>query len=398
MPLSNLFARRRREPGLPTHHDRRRSSEATHTNERWDKHTYTMSKRPTFMQWLKVTWLDILTMIAMGAIALGVFRAHPPAHRMFPVTHPSTNEVVYPQFAYPAIDQYIPSHAATALGVGVPILVFLLTQIRVRSFWDLNNSIMGLLYSQLGSAVFQVMIKWLIGGLRPNFLDICKPDISKASLPGGNSTGLEGTGYGGIMYTYEICSGEMNGSLSNALESFPSGHTTSMFAGMVFLYLYLNAKLKVFSNYHPSMWKLVLIYAPILGAVLVGGSLTVDQSHNWYDILAGGTIGTMFAFSSYRMVYASVWDWRNNHIPLHRKMADDHDVSLFGDKLVATHKAGWGRGKRRSRVHGEKMTTSRLSPSRDGRTSVGSHNGIPRKPVVSHQRNYSRPTAGENMV
>ncbi|KAJ5019686.1 PA-phosphatase related-family protein [Colletotrichum sp. SAR 10_99] len=295
-----------------------------------------------------------------------VFRAHPPAHRLFPVTF-EDGEAVYPQFAYPAIPQYIPSHAATALGVGVPILVILLCQIRIRSFWDINNGIIGVLYAQLGSAVFQVMIKWLIGGLRPNFLEVCKPDISKASQPGGNATGLDGTGYGGIMYTYDICTTEMGGSLSNALESFPSGHTTSMFAGMVYLYLYLNAKLKVWSNYHPSMWKLILTYAPVLGATLVGGSLTVDQSHNWYDILAGGLIGTMFGFSSYRMVYASIWDWRFNHIPLHRKMPLEYDLDSFDDGLIATRKAGWGKGRGGKPYGTDKTVRTRYSTSRDGR-------------------------------
>ena len=33
---------------------------------------YTMTTRPTFGQWLKYTWLDILTMAALGAIGLGV--------------------------------------------------------------------------------------------------------------------------------------------------------------------------------------------------------------------------------------------------------------------------------------------------------------------------------------
>ena len=110
----------------------------------------------------------------------------------------------------------------------IPITIILLMQVRIKSFWDVNNAILGLLYSLINAAVFQVFIKWLIGGLRPNFLDVCKPDISKATQLGGNSTGLEGTGYGGLMYTYEICTTEMGGSLSNALESFPSGHTTSM--------------------------------------------------------------------------------------------------------------------------------------------------------------------------
>jgi diacylglycerol diphosphate phosphatase/phosphatidate phosphatase len=44
-----------------------------------------MNKRPSFGQWLKVTWLDILTMAAMGAIGLGVYEAHPAPSRSFPV-------------------------------------------------------------------------------------------------------------------------------------------------------------------------------------------------------------------------------------------------------------------------------------------------------------------------
>lgn len=31
------------------------------------------NKRPSFGQWLKGTWLDILTMAAMGAIGLGIY-------------------------------------------------------------------------------------------------------------------------------------------------------------------------------------------------------------------------------------------------------------------------------------------------------------------------------------
>lgn len=317
-----------------------------------------MRRRPTFLEWLRITLLDLITMAVLGAVSLVVFRLPPPAHRNFPITFtpsedsvfgrisPGSGDVVYPQFAYPYQDQFIPSHAATVLAAGVPIATFLLAQIRIRSFWDLNNAIMGLLYSLITSALFQVTIKCLIGGLRPNFLTVCNPDPSLSRGPGGNKTGLEGTGYGGIMYTYEVCRGDGTGDMSgvfNSLQSFPSGHTTASFAGFVYLYLYLNAKLKVFSNYHPSMWKLALTYAPILGATLIGGSLTVDQSHNWYDIVAGGIIGTMFALSSYRTVYAAIWDWRINHIPLHRRKAFVPADDVVGMGWTMTRRAGWGR-------------------------------------------------------
>ena len=61
-------------------------------------------------------------------------------------------------------------------------------------------------------------------------------------------------------------------------------------------YLCLNAKLKVWSNYHPAMWKLIAVYAPILGAVLIGGALTIDEFHNWYDVVTSAIIGTVMAF------------------------------------------------------------------------------------------------------
>jgi membrane-associated phospholipid phosphatase len=299
-----------------------------------------MTTRPRFGQWLKYTWLDIVTMAAMGALGLGIYNAHPAPTRSFAVTF-SDGEVVYPQFAYPLRREIVPIWAAALLASLVPIFVILCMQVRIRSFWDANNAIIGLLYALISAAVFQVFIKWLIGGLRPHFLDVCKPDVSLAS----NGAGVVGAGYNAagfkqIYYTRQICTGDIN-KIDDSLESMPSGHTTAAFAGFVFLYLYLNAKLKVFSNYHPSMWKLIAVYAPILGACLIGGALTIDAFHNWYDCLAGAVIGTVMAFSAYRMCYAAVWDWRYNHIPLNRYSAFSYlDPELAG--ATFTHKAGWG--------------------------------------------------------
>lgn len=216
----------------------------------------------------------------------------------------------------------------------------LLMQVRVRSFWDANNGVVGLLYSLISAAVFQVFVKWLIGGLRPHFLAVCKPDLGRAAAAAGTGYNLQG--FQRLYFTREVCTGD-DDEINDSLESMPSGHTTAAFAGFVFLYLYLNAKLKVFSNYHPAMWKLIVIYAPILGAVLIGGALTIDEYHNWYDILAGAAIGTAMAFSSYRMTYAAVWDWRFNHVPLNRGAPFPYDMG--GADLmdaVFTRRAGWG--------------------------------------------------------
>ncbi|KAK7757360.1 hypothetical protein SLS62_000372 [Diatrype stigma] len=327
-------------------------------------------------------------MIIIAAITAVIYRQKSVGTRLFPLTVLGTGEVVYPQFAYPYRPQFIAPWLDALLAAAVPVVVILLAQVRVRSFWDANNGIVGLVYALLASSCFQVFMKWVVGGLRPHFYDACQPDpsltsgipaapataMSPASVPGPVSQfdnnassrrvlnlnpvwdlklrngGEIGLGYQHYMYTTEICRGSAE-SVRNALQSFPSGHATTIFAGMVFLSLYLNAKLKVFADHHAPLWKLVALWLPVLGACLVAGSLTVDHSHNWYDIVAGAAIGTAFAVSAYRMVYAAVWDWRFNHIPLNRSAAfvPGYPVSGLGRcddcegaDAVFTKQAGWG--------------------------------------------------------
>lgn len=81
-----------------------------------------------------------------------------------------------PEFAYPERNEIIPIWAAAMLAFFVPTIVFLICQIRARSFWDVNNAVLGLLYSLIGAAVFQVFVKWLIGGVSPRCLLLSKTD------------------------------------------------------------------------------------------------------------------------------------------------------------------------------------------------------------------------------
>ncbi|ETN42823.1 uncharacterized protein HMPREF1541_01981 [Cyphellophora europaea CBS 101466] len=297
------------------------------------------NRRPSFGQWLKFTWLDLLTMAAMGAVGLGVYNADPAPSRSFPITF-NDGEVVYPQFAYPLRNEIVPIWLAALLASLIPIFIILCMQIRIRSFWDVNNAIIGLLYSLICAAVFQVFVKWLIGGMRPHFLVVCDPDPAIVSAAQGS-----GNGFQNIMFDRSICRGDRN-QINDALESMPSGHSTAAFAGFMFLYFYLNAKLKVFSNYHPAMWKLLAVYAPVLGATLIAGAMTIDEFHHWYDVLMGAVIGTVMAASAYRMVYASLFDFRFNHVPLTRHTPFSFGAGPAGaggfESSVFSRKAGWG--------------------------------------------------------
>ncbi|KAK4972615.1 hypothetical protein LTR28_012054 [Elasticomyces elasticus] len=99
----------------------------------------------------------------------------------------------------------------------------------------------GLLHSLVAAAVFQVFIKWLIGGLRPHFYNVCKPFIAPGHI---------GNGFGKMMYDRTVCTGDRD-KINDALESMPWGHSTAAFAAFVFLHLYLTAKLKLWSDHHP---------------------------------------------------------------------------------------------------------------------------------------------------
>lgn len=119
------------------------------------------------------------------------------------------------------------------------------------------------------AAVFQVFVKWLIGGLRPHFYAVCKPSISAGAAQ-------SGVGFANLMYDRSICTGDEK-QINDSLESMPSGHSTAAWAGLFYLALYFNAQLKVMSAHNPAYWKMILMFAPLLGATLISGALTIDE-------------------------------------------------------------------------------------------------------------------------
>lgn len=104
------------------------------------------------------------------------------------------------------------------------------------------------------------------------------------------------------------------------------------------------------------MWKLVLVFAPVLASTLMAAEMVADYSHNWYDVVAGAIIGIAMALSSFRVMYASIWDFRTNHIVLLPNVANDDVQQLLGPEHITqaecTRKVGWGpsKGKETSTV------------------------------------------------
>jgi len=294
--------------------------------------------------WLRLHGFDIFTMLLAGVAGLGIYFAPPAYNRYFAITF-QDGEIIFPTTAVPMQKDLVPIWLAAFLAFMLPFVFFLMYQIRIRSLDHLFTTTMGLLKSLITAALFQVVIKCLVGGPRPHFLIVCNPQVP---------AGTVGAGFRQLYFTREVCTGDKK-DINDALESMPSGHATAAFAGFVFLSLYFNAQLKLLSSHNPAYWKMLLFMGPILGAILIAMVMTMDGFHHWWDVAVGGLIGTACAFIAFRMTFASVWDFRFNHVLLPRTTSLFLRRPLEGAGALtfnyapgaagqwpATREAGWG--------------------------------------------------------
>lgn len=52
--------------------------------------------------------------------------------------------------------------------------------------------------------------------------------------------------------------------------------------------------------------------------------------HNWYDVVAGGFIGTACALVAFRQTFAAIFDFRYNHLLLPRSTSLFHRTAIEG--------------------------------------------------------------------
>nr|XP_032809587.1 phospholipid phosphatase 3-like [Petromyzon marinus] len=140
----------------------------------------------------------------------------------------------------------------------------------------------------LGAALSQALTetaKFSIGRLRPHFLDVCRPNATAL-------WGECGARVGGPNYVQvEVCTGELH-VIREARKSFYSGHASFSMYTMIFLALYVHARLR---------WRTARLLRPLLQAALllcavyVGLSRVADNMHHWGDVLVGFLQGAAVA-------------------------------------------------------------------------------------------------------
>ncbi|KAK7591101.1 hypothetical protein V9T40_002714 [Parthenolecanium corni] len=121
--------------------------------------------------------------------------------------------------------------------------------------------------------------KKTIGRLRPNFIDVCKPNLSELCLMNNYSYITD--------YSCSVPDDEVN----KSRVSFPSGHSSFSFYVAVFLVLYLQKRLKV----RTLLLKPIIQFLLILLAWWVALSRVMNNKHHWSDVLVGILLGTTTA-------------------------------------------------------------------------------------------------------
>lgn len=151
--------------------------------------------------------------------------------------------------------------------------------------WKLAYVFYAFLVGLLVTKVVTDSLKLSVGELRPNFLDVCKPNLSPETCK--NSGEYE------VYVTNYTCTGDSDLTREGRL-SFPSGHSSIITYNMAFLIFYLETK-----QYLPRGVRSSLSLLFAVTACLVSLSRLGDFKHHIQDVIAGMTIGGISAVYTY---------------------------------------------------------------------------------------------------
>jgi len=221
--------------------------------------------KSTSMWFHKSYLLDWFLSLALFVIVQGVTMFVSPFHRYLPPNDPSV--------LYPNENDIVSNALLMILSIVLPVVIFALAQIYFKNGQDCHHAMLGLFVSISLTNVITASVKSATGRYRPNWYSTYAP-----------------------------------GDLNEGRYSFPSGHASNSFAGMVFLSLYILGKSRIFRNECVSpLWKSLLALSPLIVAFFIAVSRTVDYHHNFSDIIAGSLIGTGFSFFGYFSYFPSLF-------------------------------------------------------------------------------------------
>lgn len=226
--------------------------------------------------------------------------------------------------------------------------------------WELEKGLAGLALSVAAAFFVTQATKNLFGKPRPNSIAACIPDLSrveKYSVDGYGTTIDDGW----TLVSAAICSNPDIKLVNDAFRSFPSGHSTVSWAGMLYLTLFLCSKFAIIiphlpanslspsssSDYAPDQLPLheatgstyphapdpnsrklsvrdiaasppnhliIVAFLPLAVALFICASRFFDFYHHGLDIISGSVIGILSSYFAFRWYHLPLgrgegWAW-----------------------------------------------------------------------------------------
>lgn len=253
-------------------------------------------------------------------------------HRPFPLTE-------Y-EISYPHMDDIVSIPVLIVIALAAPALIIFVLSVLLASkdqaeqtkrskwraiLWRTHVGWLGLAAGLAATLFITSGLKDMVGKPRPDLLDRCNPDttaVAKYLVGGlGNSLNSEAE----PLVSSGICQQTDTRYLDDGFAAFPSGHSSFSCAGLVYLSLWLSARLSVSIPYMdhyqaafeppqamrrrqsaPPLWEMVVVLAPVVTALFVCASRYADFHHAGIDIFAGAVIGTVIGWTSFRMYHMPI--------------------------------------------------------------------------------------------
>ncbi|WAR60105.1 hypothetical protein PtB15_9B42 [Puccinia triticina] len=328
----------------------------------------TEKKRRVELLW---SYLADWVVVILMAIIFGLLDRLHGHHREFDLNDPTI------QFSH-AVHERIPVPLLGVLAVVIPaVLIILCSQLLLRSSWDTHIGLLGLALSLALSLVVTTTVKVTVGRPRPDMLARCQP-APTASNAGFPHYGLSNS---------SICTAPVDSrEFQDGFRSFPSGHSSTAWAGLGFLSLYLAGKLHLFDRRGHSL-KVWISIAPLLGATLIGISRTMDNRHHWHDVLVGSALGALTAWFGYRFYYPAISS-QDSHRPFSPRIPS---LAAFSGPDDEDNRSDHSSSSFSGDVENQ-LIQARINPISLPPTSVHQTPKPERDDVISLVSHYSTPT------
>lgn len=223
-------------------------------------------------------WLEIVVRILLAITFLETEYTEPFRRKIHP------DELWL--YKNPRTASYIPPILLWPIVVFVPSFCIILSCTMRRYKMDSAQAFLALTLTLGINGVITNIMKLIVGRPRPDFFWRCFPD--------------------GHANENMNCTGNIQ-DVIEGYKSFPSGHSSFAFASMGFTALYLAGKLHCFNpRGRGQSWRLCLSLLPLVIALMIALSRTVDYHHHWQDILAGSSLGLGIAYLCYYQYYPAL--------------------------------------------------------------------------------------------